>query len=551
MPDVDKPPSSWTVALLEDKTEADALPQWTETHAEARLQISSEQGRRLLQLRLPGGGESLLSSPLQGAPQHCRLGDRTYAWGGGGGTDGSAARAFQFRRASDCSAFASALAQALRSDDGAASSQFDSTRDEGSSDQYFRYYGQLMFQQNMLQDVVRTSLYRRAVFENGVDFRGKVVVDVGCGSGILSFFAAQAGARKVYAIEASRAADDARMLVRGNGLESVITVVHGKVEDVELPEECDIIISEPMGTLLVNERMIESFVIARDRFMRKSADGSGIAPGCNMFPSRSTIYLAPFCDEALFAEQYNKTLFFAQNEFHGVDLTPLRDAALRSYFSQPIVDAFDPSLLLDEATEHLLDFRTTTDAELQRIEIPFRFTAAYTAQMHGIAGWFDVEFLGSASKVVLTTAPGAPTTHWHQLRCLFQTPVFVMAGQTISGNLLLQTHERHSYWMHVTLHEPIQVMSTLDLKEPHQRMGTYFVPGDGGEEQTYAPAPAAAQIPQRQQSPQRGKPQPWRPQGHAAGAPRPTAATPAPFGGGKQQGIWGGSQQAAVWGAPS
>eukprot|EP01048_Picozoa_sp_COSAG05_P012683 COSAG05_NODE_1290_length_5264_cov_2884.921394_4_plen_300_part_00 len=83
-----------------------------------------------------------------------------------------------------------------------------------STDYYFHYYGQLMFQQNMLQDFVRTSHYRRAVLENQLDFHGKVVVDVGCGSGILSFFAAQAGARRVYGIEASRAAVDAEMLVR-------------------------------------------------------------------------------------------------------------------------------------------------------------------------------------------------------------------------------------------------------------------------------------------------------------------------------------------------
>lgn len=55
----------------------------------------------------------------------------------------------------------------------------------------------------MLQDYVRTSTYQRAILINGEDFKDRVVLDVGAGSGILSFFAVQAGAAKVYAVEAS------------------------------------------------------------------------------------------------------------------------------------------------------------------------------------------------------------------------------------------------------------------------------------------------------------------------------------------------------------
>lgn len=72
--------------------------------------------------------------------------------------------------------------------------------------QYFQFYGYLSQQQNMMQDYIRTSTYQRAILGNLSDFKDKVVLDVGAGSGILSFFAIQAGAKKVYAVEASNMA---------------------------------------------------------------------------------------------------------------------------------------------------------------------------------------------------------------------------------------------------------------------------------------------------------------------------------------------------------
>lgn len=52
-------------------------------------------------------------------------------------------------------------------------------------------------------------------------------------------------------------------LVRRNNLFHKITIIAGRVEDITLPESVDIIISEPMGYMLVNERMLESYIHAR------------------------------------------------------------------------------------------------------------------------------------------------------------------------------------------------------------------------------------------------------------------------------------------------
>ncbi|KAK4745602.1 hypothetical protein SAY87_011914 [Trapa incisa] len=353
-------------------------------------------------------------------------------------------------------------------------SKFDEKIESSSAKMYFHYYGQLLHQQNMLQDYVRTGTYYAAVMENRDDFSGRVVVDVGAGSGILSLFAAQAGAKHVYAVEASEMAEHARRLIAGNWyLGERITVIKGKVEEIELPEKADILISEPMGTLLVNERMLESYVIARDRFL--AAEGK-------MFPAAGRIHMAPFSDEYLFVEIANKALFWQQGSYYGVNLTPLYESAFQGNYSQPVVDAFDPRLLVASPMFHVIDFTKVKEEDLYEIDIPLKFIAAVGTRVHGLACWFDVLFNGSTVQRWLTTAPGAPTTHWYQLRCVLSQPLYVMAGQDITGQLHMIAHNAQSYTIHLTLStkmwgagaEQGRILQTssgkFDLKEPYYRM---------------------------------------------------------------------------------
>jgi hypothetical protein len=51
----------------------------------------------------------------------------------------------------------------------------------------------------------------------------------------------------------------------------------------------------------------------------------------------------------------------------------------------------------------------------------------------------------------LTTAPGAPTTHWYQLRCVLSQPLYVVAGQEITGQLQMVAHNAQSYTVYLTL----------------------------------------------------------------------------------------------------
>ena len=108
-------------------------------------------------------------------------------------------------------------------------------------------------------------------------------------------------------------------------------------------------ISEPIGVLLVHERMIESFIEARNKFLK---------PGGSMFPSSGivnyilseiylltiltgTIELAPFTDDALYNETIQKASFFQQNNFLGVDLTVLQESAIDESFSELIIPIYN------------------------------------------------------------------------------------------------------------------------------------------------------------------------------------------------------------------
>jgi histone-arginine methyltransferase CARM1 len=92
-------------------------------------------------------------------------------------------------------------------------------------------------------------------------------------------------------------AENARALVQANGYGSIIEVIQSKIEDISeerIPKgTIDLIVSEPLGTFLLNERMLETYVIARDRFLR---------PEGKMFPSSAHLCILPFTDEALYNE---------------------------------------------------------------------------------------------------------------------------------------------------------------------------------------------------------------------------------------------------------
>uniref|UniRef100_A0A671R8S6 Histone-arginine methyltransferase CARM1 n=1 Tax=Sinocyclocheilus anshuiensis TaxID=1608454 RepID=A0A671R8S6_9TELE len=322
---------------------------------------------------------------------------------------------------------------------------------------FSQFYGCLSPQQNMLQDYLRTATYQKAILLNEVDFKDKVVLDVGCGTGILSFFAVQAGAKKVYAVEASSVAKYAETLVKSNNLSNKITVLSGKIEEVSCSEKVDVIISEPMGYMLLNERMLESYLHAKN----------WLKPKGMMFPTQGDIHLAPFTDEQLYMEHHARSNFWNQRCFYGVNLSGLHSSAVDEFFRQPIVDTFDMQILMARSVKYTINFLEAKEEDLHRLEIPFVFKLLQSGLIHGLAFWFDVAFVGSRMTVWLSTAPNEPLTQWYQVRCLLQTPLFAKMGQTLSGRVQLIANKRQSYDIHITAlvdQSGFKSGNSLDLK---------------------------------------------------------------------------------------
>lgn len=277
----------------------------------------------------------------------------------------------------------------------------------------------------------------------------------------------------------------ARKLLTANGLGEKITVIQNKLQQISLPEKVDVIVSEPLGVLLVHERMLETYVHARDKFLK---------PGGLMMPTTGVIHLSPFTDRALHDEQFVRADFWKTQNFYGMDMTSLYSDALSEHFSQPVVGVFEPAILLSQQTATWeVDFRTVTEKDLHHIRIPFRLPIARTELLHGMACWFDVSFLGSRMAVPLSTSPSAQPTHWQQCRLLLCEPIGVNAGQWISGVLEMWVNDHYSYDLKLTVDLEGTSVSSSQTYELQNQLYRY-IPSSPQQQQQQLPDFGASEV---------------------------------------------------------
>ena len=316
---------------------------------------------------------------------------------------------------------------------------------------YFCGYENFEQHREMLEDVTRMKAYHAAIFGNALHFAGKVVLDVGCGTGILSLFAAKAGARKVYAVEATKCARLAKELVASNGVaNTTVTVIEGMIEEIELPEKVDIIVSEFMGHFLLRESMIDCVLVARDRFLK---------PEGAMYPSSAKMLLAPVtCREEHAASTRNFQA--AANDWGGFVESCKRDwdidfSIISSHMSQNFRNEFlysseevhlQPSAFLGDAVcVKEIDLLTATLEDAKQVSHSFAMPITKAGKGHhsldAFLGWFSVRFDGSPQNpslrdVELSSGPcEVETTHWGQEAFMLHPPAAVQSTDVVEGSL--------------------------------------------------------------------------------------------------------------------
>jgi predicted RNA methylase len=257
-------------------------------------------------------------------------------------------------------------------------------------------YASLSIHRWMLRDEVRNEAYRRALA--ALVEPGQVVLDMGAGTGILSIFAAQAGARKVYAVERTSIATVARQMVIANGFAGRIEVIQGDLEDVDLPEKVDVLTSEWMGGLGVDENMLAPLVMARSRWLK---------PGGTIVPGRVTAVLAP-----AWVSEFDEDLHHWRSRPHGVDMSVIADlTANETLMSQHHLTPDD--LLAAPQTLWSHDPATCSLEEADRsFEAKRTFTSRHAGKLSGLAAWFTAEMGDGRS---LTNAVGEADTHWGRM----------------------------------------------------------------------------------------------------------------------------------------
>ncbi|XP_069554066.1 protein arginine N-methyltransferase 6 [Brachyistius frenatus] len=333
---------------------------------------------------------------------------------------------------------------------------------------YFDSYSDVTIHEEMIADHVRTNTYRNAILRNGESIRGKVVLDVGAGTGVLSIFCAQAGAKKVYAVEACSIAEQAAEIVRHNNMEDRVEVIRGTVETVDLPEMVEVIVSEWMGYALLHESMLNSVLYARDKWLK---------PGGLILPSKAELYITPISDPVV---EDRLHFWYTVKDQYGVDMSSMRDFARRCVMNSDITVN---SVTVEDVLSHParfaeLDLYSVTVEELRSVKGHFKCESFGSAAVNALCVYFTVTFPcpEKPQALVLSTSPFKPETHWKQAVLYLDAPVEVVQDTPVTGEVSMYPSEDSA--RHICIHVD------YSIGEQKRQSKTFSIPDWSSEAQS-------------------------------------------------------------------
>lgn len=260
----------------------------------------------------------------------------------------------------------------------------------------------------------------------------------------------------------------AREIVKVNGLSDKITLIQGKMEEIEMPyPQVDIIISEWMGYFLLYESMLDTVLYARDRYLAK--DGlifpdkatifvAGIEDGdykeekigCMSYPSSPSPFVAPMLTSPPLAVWDN---------VYGFDYSPLKETAL----SEPLVDTVELKAVVTDPTSVLtLDLYKVTPADLA-FSCPFDLTARRDDFIHALVAWFDIEFTACHKPIRFSTGPHTKYTHWKQTVFYLKDVLTVQQGEKVECSLHNRPNEKNKRDL------DIKIEYRLETEDPNRQ----------------------------------------------------------------------------------
>lgn len=325
--------------------------------------------------------------------------------------------------------------------------------DQTSADYYFDSYSHFGIHEEMLKDVVRTKTYQNAIYQNKFLFKDKIVLDVGAGTGILSLFCAKAGAKHVYAVECSEMADMAKEIVQTNGFSEVITVLKGKIEELELPvPKVDIIISEWMGYFLLYENMLNTVLYARDKWL---------VEGGLVLPDKASLHLTAIED----AEYKDDKIEFWK-DVYGFDMSCIRKQSIM----EPLVDVVEEKQIVTNCQMlKTMDISKMTPGDAS-FTVPFKLVAARNDYIHALVAYFDVSFTMCHKTLGFSTGPRSRSTHWKQTVLYLEDMLTICEGEELSGSMTVAQNKKNPRDVDILLKYSLNGRHCVVSRTQHYRM---------------------------------------------------------------------------------